>query len=118
MQISMKLKDKDRVELARRIAARRIDLSMSISDLGRLADVHGSQASRICAGDFKTMSSNVVQICKVLGLEVEAVDTLRTGDAAAWSRLEAAVRAAWDQTPSGADKLVNVMNAVAAIRGN
>lgn len=112
----MGLKEKDREELAQRIAARRSELSISIADLARLSEVHPSQASRICAGDFKTASSNVVQICRVLGLAIQAVDTPKTADDAAWSKLEAAVRAAWDQTPSGAEKLVNVMNAVAAIR--
>lgn len=113
----MKMEEANRKELARRIAAQRTELRLKISDLARLANVDASQVSRICAGDFRTLSSNVVQICRVLGLSVEAVDPPKSLDDAAWSRLEAAVRGAWDQTPSGADKLVNVMNAVAAIRG-
>lgn len=118
MQIDMKLNEKDQEDLARRIADRRRALSLGISEIGRLARVDPSQVSRICAGEFKTLSSNVVQICRVLGIAVEVVETPKSAGDAAWSKLEAAVRAAWDQTPSGADKLVDVMNAVAAIQRN
>ncbi|MBV5268591.1 MAG: helix-turn-helix transcriptional regulator [Afipia sp.] len=45
----------------------------SYAEIGRIAGVHGSQVSRICKGEFETLSQNVVQVCKVLGLPMAEV---------------------------------------------
>lgn len=112
----MKLSDVERRNLIGRIADARAMSTLTDADLGRAADVHPSQVGRICRGEFRTFSNNVVQICTALGLAVRTVDLPKTAGDAAWSKLAASVLRAWDRTPQGADKLARIMEAVADIR--
>lgn len=115
MQNSMKLDEKERRRLAERISLRRDQLGYSDAMLSRLSGVHASQISRICRADFRTISSNVLQICNALALPI--VPPIRDDRPATddWVKIEDAVRRAWDQTPDGAIKLVRVMEAIAAM---
>ena len=115
MQISMKLNEKERERLAERISSRKDQLGYTDALLSRLSGVHASQISRICRADFRTVSSNVVQICNVLSLPIEPPDSEDRPGKADWTKIEDAVRRAWDQTPDGAKKLVRVMEAIAAM---
>lgn len=112
----MKLSDMERRDLIGRITDARSASKLTDADLGRAAGVHPSQVGRICRGEFRTVSSNVVQICTALGLAVRTVELPKAAGDAAWSRLEASVLRAWDRTPQGADKLARIMEAVADIR--
>lgn len=78
--------------------------------------VDPSQVSRIVRGDFKTVSSNVVQICKVLGLKLETVTTPSGNRDVAWSLLEASVRRLWDDSPQGAERIATMLDTIADLR--
>lgn len=111
----MKLDERERDRLAERISSRRDQLGYTDALLSRLSGVHASQISRICRAEFRTVSSSVVQICKVLSLQIERPDRDGWPDQDDWTKIEDAVRRAWDQTPDGAKKLVRVMEAIAAM---
>src|SRR3546814_8133471 len=89
---------------------------LSRAEIGRLSKVHPSQVGRICSGEFKTISNNVVQVCKVLGLNLETVTAPATKADASWSRLEASVRGIWDNTPEGAEKIARMLDTIGQLR--
>lgn len=90
--------------------------SRSYAELGRLATVDPGQVWRICSGDFRTISNNVVQVCKVLGVPVETVRTGLREDDVSWDRLELSLRNLWDQTPEGADRIARILDTMAEWR--
>lgn len=73
MQIYMKMTIKQRKNLESELKEARENLRYSNAEIASLSGVDPSQVSRICNGHFKTMSNNVVQVCKALGLKVEDV---------------------------------------------
>jgi len=89
---------------------------ISNSEISRLTGVDPSHVSRICRGEFKTLSDSVVQICKVLGIEVETVSGDQAHDDPAWLKIEASVRAIWDKTPEDADKIARLIQTVGQLR--
>ena len=95
--------------------------SLSIGEIANIARVDPGQTSRILDGQFKTLSGNVMLICMALGIDphLHGSDDRPSEQAAvdaAWVRLEASVRRAWDQTPQGAERLARVIDAVAEVR--
>lgn len=102
-------------ELHKRISTKYAESKLSKADLGRLANVHPSQAGRICAGDFKTISNNVVQICKVLKVNVPKVGEEIEMDTE-WAKANASLRRIWDHTPEGAAMIRRVLDAIADLR--
>lgn len=125
MTIYMKPTQQEREILLRKlkevVAAREI----SQADLARATGVDPGQISRILAGDFVTFAGAVVSICKVLGItpDAEGAKTganTRAGSPPArdlsWSKVERAVKRLWDETPDGADQLVRVLDAIAAVK--
>ncbi|MBX9910290.1 MAG: helix-turn-helix transcriptional regulator [Beijerinckiaceae bacterium] len=112
----MKIDDKTRGELVAEIQQRAADLGLSYSDIGRSANVDVSQVSRVCRGQFKTVSQNVVQICKALGLRMEAPqEGVPTSDPH-FQRLQKGLYKLWDQTPEDADRLFQLLMQLAEIR--
>lgn len=93
------------------------------ADVARASGVDPSQVSRILAGQFVTFGSAVVRICNALGVTPDAKPARGAQTAkqpmiarqAAWSKVEIAVKGLWDETPEGADRLVRVLDAIAAI---
>lgn len=85
---------------------------MSYADIGRLSGVHSSQVSRICRGEFRTLSSNVMQICKALNVD----ETGRFEIAADQQRLEAGVIAVWDRTPQDARRILRFLRQLGELR--
>lgn len=81
-----------------------------------MAKVDQSQVWRICTGKFHTISNNVVQVCKVLGVQMETVQIRPGEDDASWRRLETSLRNLWDQTPKGAKRIVKVLDSMAEWR--
>lgn len=81
-----------------------------------MADVDAGQTFRICRGKFATYSQNVLKICITLGVKLPMGEVwpepVRDFD----DRLHAALIAAWDKSPEGTDRLVRVLDAVAAFR--
>ncbi len=102
--------------LAERMTIARQARGLSNASVAKLAAVHPSQVGRICNGDFRTITGNVVQICKVLGLSMEPPGRPREKEDASWVRLEASVRRLWDRTPEGAERIVRVLDTIAALK--
>ena len=115
MLIHMKPTSKHLSELQQRISNKYAKSRLSKADLGRLASVHPSQVGRICAGDFKTISNNVVQICRVLKVKVPKLDEETEMDIE-WAKANASLRRIWDHTPEGAAIIRRVLDAIADLR--
>lgn len=116
----MKLNQEERENLAKLIRRRRARTSLSNAELAAIASVDPGQTSRILDGQFRTLSGNVLRICNALGIDPHGKDDDTTPKEvkqhAAWAKLEASVRRAWDQTPQGAERLVAVIDAVAKVK--
>ncbi|AJP70709.1 helix-turn-helix domain-containing protein [Sphingomonas hengshuiensis] len=102
------------------IRRRRAKTSLSNAELAAIASVDPGQTSRILDGQFRTVSGNVLRICNALGINPHGEDDddaapKEVRKRAAWAKLEASVRRAWDQTPQGAERLVAVIDAVAKV---
>lgn len=119
----MKPSHSERAKLVARIRRARENSGFANSDIASLARVDPGQTSRILDGKFRTVSGNVLQICSVLGVDPyrDATDDppspAQARTSAAWAKLEASVRRAWDETPQGADRLARVIDAVAEVSG-
>ena len=87
----------------------------SLADLGRQAGVHPSQVGRIVAGEFKTYSANVVQICTVLGVKVPRLSPDATMEVE-WDRAHASMRRIWNETPEGAVVIRRMLDAIADLQ--
>lgn len=117
----MKPSREEREKLVRRIKRRRGKSALSNAEIAALARVDPGQTSRILDGGFRTVSGNVLRICNVLGVNPHTDDApdptpVQARKRAAWAKLEASMRRAWDETPQGADRLVAVIDAVASVR--
>lgn len=108
----MKPTSKQLSVLQRRISSRYSASGRSNAEIGRLASVHPSQVGRICAGDFKTVSANVVQVFRVLGVKVPKMAESAKMDPE-WAKANASLRRIWDQTPQGAATIRRVLDAIA-----
>ena len=86
------------------------------SEIGIKACVHSSQVSRICRGDFRTVSHNLVQVCKVLGVDVETVRMEEPAQEPLARRLANSLLDIWDRTPADAERLVRFLNDLAELR--
>jgi predicted XRE-type DNA-binding protein len=117
MQICMKIATEARENLAAKLKQSVEQQSVSFAEIARSTQIHPSQVSRICRGEFKTMSWNLVQICTFLGVEGFATSSPKRSEPAR-QRLERSVVALWDQTPADADRLIKLMRNLADIRGN
>ena len=116
----MKPSREEREKLAELIRQKRQKLAISNAELAAIARVDPSQTSRIVDGKFRTLSGNVLRICSALGVDPHRLDdqqptSKQVRRRAAWARLEASLRRAWDETPQGADRLVAVIDAVAKV---
>jgi hypothetical protein len=121
MLICMKPSREQREKLVRRIKRRHGKSALSNAEIAALARVDPGQTSRILDGGFRTVSGNVLRICNVLGVDPHTDDAsdptlVQVRKRAAWAKLEASMRRAWDETPQGADRLVAVIDAVASVR--
>ena len=112
MLISMKPTSKQLSALKKRISSGYAKSGLSNADIGRLAAVHPSQVGRICGGDFKTISNNVVQICRVLKVKVPKLSE-EARMAPEWAQANASLRRIWDQTPEGAMIIRRLLDAIA-----
>jgi len=114
----MKATTEQLADLRRRIARANAKGPLTRVELAKISRVHPSQVSRICRGDFRTISHNVVQVCTALGLELQTVKSSATKKDASWSKIEARVRSIWDNTPEGAEKIARVLEAIAQLRSD
>ena len=103
-------------DLKRRIARAIAKNNLTYTEIAEIAQVHPSQVSRICRGDFKTISHNVVQICIALGLELRAIEMAATKEDASWLKIKARVRSICNETPEGAEKIARLLEIVGQFR--
>jgi len=107
----MKLSRVEIDDVRRRLRSALKKQRLTVSEIGRLAGVHPSQAGRICRGEFRTMSHNVVEVCRVLGLDPAAAKPATESDAA-WALLERNLRKLWEDSPDRAKQMAKLMEAM------
>ena len=110
----MKLSRVEIEDVRRRLRSALKKQQLTVTEIGRLAGVHPSQAGRICRGEFRTMSHNVVQVCRVLGLD-PAVAKPATESDAAWALLEQNLRKLWEESPNRAKQMARLMETMAKL---
>lgn len=115
MQNCMKATANQLESLRKRIATARAADAATDAAIGDISGVHPSQVGRICRGEFKTVSHNVVQVCKALGLKMESAALREAGDDLGWLKLESSLRKLWDETPEGADRIARVLETIGAL---
>jgi len=111
MLICMKLSREDIEDVRRRLRSALKKQRLTVTEIGRLAGVHPSQVGRISRGEFRTMSHNVVEVCRVLGLDPTAARPATESDAA-WARLERNLRELWEDSPDRARRMAKLMEAM------
>jgi len=111
MLICMKLSRAEIEDLRRRLRFALKKQRLTAAEIGRLAGVHPSQVGRICRGEFRTMSHNVVEICRVLGLDPHETRPATKSDAA-WAQLERNLRERWEESPDRARRMAKLMEAM------
>jgi len=111
MLICMKLSRVEIEDVRRRLRSALKKQRLTVSEIGRLAGVHPSQVGRICRGEFRTMSHNVVEVCRVLGLDPAAAKPATESDAA-WALLERNLRKLWEDSPDRAKQMAKLMEAM------
>lgn len=116
MHICMKSTANALAEIKARLASAYKEGGLSQAEIARLAGVDPSQVSRICRGQFKRASPSVMQICNVLGIRGDILVEPGTESGGSWARMLASLRELWDETPEGADSILRMLDAVAALR--
>ena len=116
MLICMKPTQKQLQDLRARISEAHARNGRSCAEIGRISGVHPSQVGRICAGQFKTFSHNVVQVCKSLGVNVPRLEPALDDMAPEWAAAQSSMRRIWDETPEGARTIAKLLNAIADLK--
>ncbi|NOT39075.1 MAG: helix-turn-helix domain-containing protein [Alphaproteobacteria bacterium] len=111
----MKLQDQDRTRLKVALARRFADSGLNYSDIARISNVHASQVHRICSGRFQTLSHNVVQVCKALGLDEPPFGKTKMTDPDQ-ARIESTAVALWDRSREDADRIVRLLRQLSDLR--
>jgi transcriptional regulator with XRE-family HTH domain len=111
MLICMKLSRAEIEDLRQRLHFALKKQRLTAVEIGRLAGVHSSQVGRICRGEFRTMSHNVVEICRVLGLDPK-VEAPATKADAAWAQVERNLRELWEESPDRARRMAKLMETI------
>lgn len=116
MQISMNVTLESRRALVAEMTRRRADLRLTYAEIARRTGVDPSQVNRICKGQFKTLSENVMQICIFLGIS-EPHRPLLSADLDTHRRqLEAGVLEMWDRTPQDAERILRLLRQLTDLR--
>ncbi len=113
MLICMKLTGKQLGDLHTEIVRAQAEKRLSQADIARISRVHPSQVARICSGQFKTISHNVLQICKAVGVGVGSREQDADEVAPEWTAAKSSMRRLWDETPEGALAIAKLLNAIA-----
>jgi len=105
--------------LATRLQRARTVKRLSYNALSRLSGVDPAQGFRICRGDFRTLSHNVMRICNALEVELPAGNeksaVINDSDPTR-DRLIAELMATWDQTAAGAKNIKQLLAVVRQIQ--
>lgn len=103
-------------DLKAKIVEARLALDLTYSEIGKISNVHPSQVSRICNGHFKTFSHSVMQICKVLHINVPSLEAKQSDMAPEWAQAMSSMRKIWDETPEGAQLISRILDAIADLK--
>jgi hypothetical protein len=111
----MPVNPEDIEKLRTEIALRTAESSLNYSQIAAKSGVHASHVSRICRGEFKTLSQNVVRVCSTLGFSIAGfIDAERADPAAA--RLISGVMAVWKGTEADAERIVAFLDQLGELR--
>jgi transcriptional regulator with XRE-family HTH domain len=114
MQICMKSTPSELKALKRRIAELAAKEGLSYAEISRICGVHSSQVSRICRGEFRRISQNVLQVCSALGLSV-SLATPDTQSDRGWRQVEASARRLWEVSDRDSDRVSRVLEAIGTL---
>jgi len=117
MLICMKPTSKQLSDLQGEIVDAYSAKGLSKAEIGRRSKVHPSQVSRICSGNFKTLSQSVVQICMTLDVSVPRPEPMADELDPDWARVQSSMRKIWDETPEGAKTIARMLDAIAELQG-
>ncbi|MGO7182494.1 helix-turn-helix domain-containing protein [Rhizobium brockwellii] len=106
----MKLNPTEHRRLVAAIDKRRAEKGLSISVLASVSGVEQSQASRICMGQFSSVSSNVMQICIALELQPQPNGALLS------NALAVGLASLWDGSKEDEERLLNLLGAIATVK--
>ena len=109
MKPTCKQLDSLRVEIANAKNLR----GLSYAEIARKSSVDPSQVTRICHGQFKTLSHNVMHICMILDVKVPKPEPRSSDVDPEWAGALASMRKLWDETPEGAKKIARMLEAIA-----
>lgn len=112
----MKLNNSSRQKLAADLRSSAKTSGLSYAEIGKASQVHSSQVSRICRGNFKTLSHNVVEVCKALGLETEVVKLAEPPKDQNARKLARCVLKVWDKSPEDAKRIERFLRDLAQLR--
>ena len=118
MLICMKPTIKQLSAVKRDIARKHKLSKLSNAEISRRSGVHQSQVGRICGGQFKTFSSNVVQICNVLDVAVPHATVAVSGEDPTWAKVQSCMKELQDETPECATAITRMIEAVAKVASN
>ncbi len=88
---------------------------LSYAEIAKISNVDQSQVSRICRGEFKTFSNNVVQVCRALDVRVPRLLHERAADPE-WEKAQASMHRIWTKAPGGATVIARVLDAIADLQ--
>ncbi len=89
--------------------------SIGVSKVAEITGVHQSQVSRLAAGDFKTLSSNVIKICMELGFDMPKYQFDASYDEVR-AQLADSTFAIWDGTPEDAAVVSSLLREIGRLR--
>ena len=116
MQIRMKMTSDSKQAFLDDLARYMKEHDAGVTLIARLCGVHQSQVSRIAAGQFETLSSNIIKICMELGFDVERYRFHPAYDAVR-ARLAEDAFAIWDGTAEDAVAVGRLLRDIARLRG-
>lgn len=86
----------------------------SYAEISAISGVSQSQVSRICRGQFKRLSENVLQICIALGVPMKSPVVQKS--LRAEQRLQAEIVRIWDGSEEGALRLVRFLRSLSNLQ--
>lgn len=110
----MKLSRSDIDDVRNRLRSAVKKQRLTVTEIGRVAGVHPSQVGRICRGEFRTMSHNVMEVCRVLGVDPAETKPATERDAA-WAALERDLGKLWEDSPDRARRMTKLLDAMAKL---
>jgi DNA-binding Xre family transcriptional regulator len=116
MQICMKMTSLGQLLFQRDVAQRMAAKGINASGLAEMSRIHQSQVSRIMAGKFKNVSSNIMQICISLDLRIDDYVSPGASLSDDRERIMSAALSAWNGSSEDARALSSLLKELAGFR--